>query len=461
MISTLGRYKIIAEIGQGAMGVVYKAVDPIIDRTVAIKTINLNLSRQELEEYEARFQQEIKAAGRLNHPNIVTIYDVGKTESVAYMAMEFLEGKELKDMIASGDRPTADQVVDIIAQVADGLWFAHQQDIVHRDVKPSNIMVLRGGIAKITDFGIARLPNSAVKTMTGLILGSPRYMSPEQVIGKAIDARSDIFSLGVVLYEALTGIPPFDGDNVNAIMYATVNTTPPPPSAHNRNVPPMLDLIVAKAMAKLLEDRYQSVQEFAGDLREVRRQMDASRPREALKAAIAPPMRTPPPNPASIVDKVVVDTATIPIETGKREDEEAKPLAIAKTFDSFDATLRLAAMTDQTEDFKEYISETQKMRAYKGKIEPNSPLGRAAANAPSPAPAAAPAPAPKPAPEKKAAPKPKTEPKPEPTPMIQIPNPGMEEVPAGSGTLTNMIAVGAIVLLSLAAIGLVIALVMK
>jgi len=465
MISTLGRYKIIAEIGQGAMGVVYKAVDPIIDRTVAIKTINLNLSRQELEEYEARFQQEIKAAGRLNHPNIVTIYDVGKTESVAYMAMEFLEGKELKDMIAAGTMPGAEQVVDIIAQVADGLWFAHQQDIVHRDVKPSNIMVMKGGIAKITDFGIARLPNSAVKTMTGLILGSPRYMSPEQVIGKAIDARSDIFSLGVVLYEALTGIPPFDGDNVNAIMYATVNTTPPPPSAHNRSVPPMLDLIVAKAMAKLLEDRYQSVQEFAGDLREVRRQMDASRPASALKAAMSPPLRPQAPNPAAIVDKVVVDTATIPIDTGKREDEEAKPLAIAKTFDSFDATMRLAAMTDQTDDFKEYISETQKMRAYKGKIEPTSPLARAAASPAAAAPAPAPAPAPKPAPaEKKPPPKAakKPEPKPEPAPpVIQIANPSLDEAPAASSAVTSMIAIGAIVLLSLAALGLLVALVVK
>src|SRR5438128_5081353 len=294
MISTLGRYKIISEIGQGAMGVVYKAVDPIIDRTVAIKTINLNLSRQELEEYEARFQQEIKAAGRLNHPNIVTIYDVGKTEQVAYMAMEFLEGKELKDIIASGSRPAADQVVDIIAQVADGLWFAHQQDIVHRDVKPSNIMVMAGGIAKITDFGIARLPNSAVKTMAGLILGSPRYMSPEQVIGKTIDARSDIFSLGVVLYESLTAQAPFDGDNVNAIMYATVNTSPPPPSQHNRAVPAMLDLIVAKAMAKLLEDRYQTIKEFADDLREVGRQLDSTRPATALKASTAPAMQKKP-----------------------------------------------------------------------------------------------------------------------------------------------------------------------
>ncbi|HET6264773.1 MAG TPA: serine/threonine-protein kinase, partial [Usitatibacter sp.] len=310
MISTLGRYKIISEIGQGAMGVVYKAVDPIIDRTVAIKTINLNLSRQELEEYEQRFQQEIKAAGRLNHPNIVTIYDVGKTDAVAYMAMEFLEGMELKDMIATGNLPGPDQVVDIIAQVADGLWFAHQQDIVHRDVKPSNIMVMKGGMAKITDFGIARLPNSAVKTMTGLILGSPRYMSPEQVIGKTIDARSDIFSLGVVLYEALTGVAPFDGDNVNAIMYSTVNTTPPPPSQHNRAVPAMLDLIVAKAMAKLLEDRYQTVKELADDLREVRRQVESTRPAAALKATTAMPR-----NPPMQQPERHVDTATMPLGT--------------------------------------------------------------------------------------------------------------------------------------------------
>ena len=443
MISTLGRYKIISEIGQGAMGVVYKAVDPIIDRTVAIKTINLNLSKAELEEYEARFQQEIKAAGRLNHPNIVTIYDVGKTEQVAYMAMEFLEGQELKDLITSGNLPSADQVVDIISQVADGLSFAHQQDIVHRDVKPSNIMVLKNNLAKITDFGIARLPNSAVKTMTGLILGSPRYMSPEQVIGKAIDARSDIFSLGVVLYEALTGVAPFDGDNVNAIMYSTVNTTPPAPSAHNRSVPPMLDLIVAKAMAKLLEDRYQSVKELADDLREVRRQMDSSRPATALKAMTAPPSTRPP------KDLTETDTVSMP----KRSEDDAQPLAIAKTFDSFDATLRLAAMTDQTSDFKEYITQTQKMRAYRGRIEANSPLAPQAPAAAAPPP---PPPAPKPAPKKEP-----------PAPRVQLPNPALESAtgnprpasaPSSSG---NGFVVAAIVLLSLAAIGLIVALLIK
>ena len=438
MISTLGRYKIISEIGQGAMGVVYKAVDPIIDRTVAIKTINLNLSRQELEEYEARFQQEIKAAGRLNHPNIVTIYDVGKTDQVAYMAMEFLEGKELKDMIASGQIPPAEEIVDIIAQVADGLSFAHSQDIVHRDVKPSNIMVMKGGVAKITDFGIARLPNSAVKTMTGLILGSPRYMSPEQVIGKSIDARSDIFSLGVVLYEALTCVAPFDGDNVNAIMYATVNTTPPPPSSHNRQVPAMLDLIVAKAMAKLLEDRYQAVKELADDLREVQRQMDSSRPAAALKARTSPPSRA---------HEKMVDTATIPMQAGggKRGDEEAAPLSLAKTFDSFDATLRLMAQTDQAGEFRDYISETQKMRAYKGKIEPGSPLSRTTAPA-----APKPAPAPPPAPEEEPVMRP-----------LQLPLPSPDNDGLPSSVATNLIAIGAIVILSIAAIGLVIALLVK
>ena len=450
MISTLGRYKIISEIGQGAMGVVYKAVDPIIDRTVAIKTINLNLSRQELEEYEARFQQEIKAAGRLNHPNIVTIYDVGKTDQVAYMAMEFLEGKELKDIVASGELLPTDQVVDIISQIADGLWFAHQQDIVHRDVKPSNIMVMKGGIAKITDFGIARLPNSAVKTMTGLILGSPRYMSPEQVIGKTIDARSDIFSLGVVLYEALTGIAPFDGDNVNAIMYATVNTTPPPPSQHNRTVPAMLDLIVAKAMAKLLEDRYQTVKELADDLREVRRQVDSTRPAAALKASNAPTM---PRNPVAVPERHV-DTATMPL--GARDDkkeDDGKPVPLNKTFDSFDATLRLAAMTDQTEDFREYITQTQKMRAYRGKIEATSPLAskpeyRQQVQAPESAPAPA-----APQPEQRRVQASRARPVP-----MQLP----ERVPVGSNaTASNLIAIAAIVVLSIAAVALVIALLVK
>jgi serine/threonine-protein kinase len=351
MIETLGRYRILDTIGQGAMGTVYKAVDPMIDRVVAIKTVNLSLNRAEIEEYELRFQQEIKAAGRLNHPNIVTIYDVGRTEQMAYMAMEYLEGKDLKDVLLEGRPPEVSSTVDWIAQIAQGLGFAHQHEVVHRDVKPSNIMLVRGGLAKITDFGIARVPTSAVKTMTGLILGSPRYMSPEQVIGRELDSRTDIFSLGVVLYEALTGVPPFDGENVNAIMYATVNHTPAPPSASNPSVPQMLDLIVAKALAKVPDERYQTMAEFAGDLEFVKRSLHAQRDQPLAKTS--PPAGKVPPRDltAGRYQKEVVV-------------EEAPPLKLAKAFDSFDATLKLAAMTNQTAEFEKYISDTKKMRAF-------------------------------------------------------------------------------------------------
>ncbi|MBL8523707.1 MAG: serine/threonine protein kinase, partial [Betaproteobacteria bacterium] len=204
-LEVLGRYKILRVVGRGAMGIVYEAIDPDIDRVVAIKTINLTLSPEEMAQYEARFKQEIKAAGRLNHPNIVTIYDVGKTDNMAYMAMEFITGCELKDLLKEGHALPVDVALDIVAQAAEGLAFAHSRDIIHRDVKPANIMLLEnedGIVAKITDFGIARMPASAVKTMTGMVMGSPRYMSPEQVVGKHLSARSDIFSLGVVLYEA-------------------------------------------------------------------------------------------------------------------------------------------------------------------------------------------------------------------------------------------------------------------
>jgi len=359
MIETLGRYKILSIIGQGAMGVVYKAVDPMIDRTVAIKTVNLSLNKDELAEYELRFQQEIKAAGRLNHPNIVTIYDVGRNDDMAYMAMEFLEGKELKDILAEDGRPAVAMTVDWIAQIAQGLAFAHDNEVVHRDVKPSNIMIVRGGLAKITDFGIARMPASAVKTMTGLILGSPRYMSPEQVIGRNLDYRTDIFSLGVVLYEALTGLPPFDGDNVNAIMYATVNTTPPAPSHDNPDVPTMLDLVVAKALAKTVDERYQTMREFADDLAQVQRLLRAKQPSGVVVAKQAPPSAKP----------LTLDTLGVGrYQKDGAVEEQAKPLKLAKAFDSFDATMKLAAMTNQIGEFGEYISETQKMRAYQGKI---------------------------------------------------------------------------------------------
>ena len=265
----IGRYEIISEIGQGAMGVVYRALDPLLERTVAIKTISLDLSKDEFEEFEQRFYREARSAGRLNHPNIVTIHDVGNTENVAYMAMEFLEGVELRDIMDAGTLLDLDRIVEIVSQVADGLAFAHEHGVVHRDIKPSNIMILKNGVAKITDFGIALIPSSS-RTMAGMVLGSPKYMSPEQVVGQDVDRRSDIFSLGVLLYEMLTSKPPFRGENISAIMYRILNEMPMAPATLKPELPEAFDYIVAKALAKHPDDRYQSADEMAEDLRNYR-----------------------------------------------------------------------------------------------------------------------------------------------------------------------------------------------
>lgn len=343
MISQLGRYEVLGELGQGAMGVVYKARDPLIDRIVAIKTINLGLALDEKEEYESRFYQEAKAAGRLSHPNIVTIYDVGKNGDVAYIAMEFLQGRELRDIMNEDGLLPITQVLDIAAQVALGLDYAHEHDIVHRDVKPSNVMVVRDGHVKITDFGIARMASSAVQTQTGMVLGSPKYMSPEQVTGKTIDRRSDVFSLGVMLYEMLTGQAPFNGDNVNAIMYQTLNAIPAPPNSLNPAVPEMVNFIVAKALAKKMEDRYQNAKDLAVDLRACREVL----PRTGQKVDLSLP-----PTGGERKLSHAIDVS----RQGRAGDEDGISSSLAglsKAFDSSAATLRLAALTATSEDVDE------------------------------------------------------------------------------------------------------------
>ena len=298
------------------MGVVYKALDPVLDRTVAIKTLNLSLSEKELKEYEARFYQEAKATGKISHPNIVSLFDVGRSDGHVYMAMEYLEGQELRSIIDSGKRLDMNRIVDIARQVAEGLAYAHDHHIVHRDIKPSNIMILRSGLAKITDFGIAMIPASSVKTMTGMVMGSPQYMSPEQVSGKKLDHRADIFSLGVVLYEMLTGNAPFTGENIHAIMYQTVNLNPPPPSAVNPETPRILDYIVAKSLAKQADERYQSALALADDLKECASQFEA--------------------------------TEMAPMAAYFTEDDTqdmSPTLGISKDFDSMEATRQLAILT--------------------------------------------------------------------------------------------------------------------
>ena len=346
----LGRYVIQSELGRGAMGVVYKATDTVLERTVAVKTVNMALERDGAERYEARFYQEARAAGGLNHPNIVTVYDVGKAGDVAYMAMEFIEGVELRTLLGEGRRLPVSQAISIAAQVAEGLGYAHQHGVVHREIKPANIMVTPATPVKITDFGIARMRASGDLTQTGMMLGSPKYMSPEQVIGKRADHRSDLFSLGVILYEMLTGATPFNGDNVTALMYQIVNFAPPAPSTVNASVPELLDYIVAKMLAKALEERYQSAQDLAGDLRECERQLAATTPAATLPprpaAALASGMQPELVN-THVKTVVLAQTVNRTREADRAPEEASTPLArgLAHSFDSLEATQRLAAMT--------------------------------------------------------------------------------------------------------------------
>jgi len=330
-METLGRYRILGELGRGAMGVVYRAADPLLNRTVAIKTISMATDPQERAEYEARFYQEAKAAGGLSHPNVVTIYDIGHAGDLVYMAMELIEGEELRDLMDAG-RLDAAAALDIAAQVTDGLAFAHSRGVIHRDIKPANIMVVRGGAVKIMDFGIARMRASDVKTQTGLLLGSPKYMAPEQLLGHRADHRCDLFSVGVVLYEMLTGVPPFAGNDLTQLMYQIVHSTPPAPSAANPRLPPILDLIVAKALAKEVDARYGDARELAADLR-------ACRARIAGTGAERAVTRPPPAAAAGPADA----TQTLPLRAPRAE---AGPrLRVSRRFDSLDAVRRLAALT--------------------------------------------------------------------------------------------------------------------
>ncbi len=264
----IGRYELLDEISRGGMGVVYRARDPLIDRVVAIKTIGMGLSRQESEAFDKRFDLEARSAGGLNHPNIVTIHDMGRSDDGAYIAMEFLDGRSLRDILDSGVVLEAPRVAQIAVQIADGLAYAHEHGVIHCDIKPANIMVLARGRVKITDFGIARLPTGS-RTFAGQVVGSPRYISPEQILGRKVDARSDVFSLGAVLYEMLTGVPPFGGGELDEILFQVINDNPALPSDRNAAIPAAFDAIVERALAKAPGDRYPSAAQMAVDLRKL------------------------------------------------------------------------------------------------------------------------------------------------------------------------------------------------
>jgi serine/threonine-protein kinase len=261
-----GRYVIEKELGQGAMGIVFKAYDPLIERPVAIKTLKLDLQRKDLAGFRERFLLEAKSAGRLNHPNIVTIYDVGEKNGTAYLAMEYLNGRELKDLLAERSAFSFRQIAEIIQQIADALAYAHSNGVIHRDIKPANIMIVRDGMPKVLDFGIAQLP-TGTKNEEGTVIGSPRYMAPEQIQNQIVDGRSDIYSLGAVMYEMLAGRAPFEADTLATTVFMVLNEMPVPPEMHSRNTPHVLSRIAGKALAKNPADRYQSAAEMAEELR--------------------------------------------------------------------------------------------------------------------------------------------------------------------------------------------------
>ncbi len=270
---TIGeRYTVEARIGQGGMAEVFRGFDPSLDRTVAIKVLVHPFDRDA--GFVARFRREAQAAARLNHPNIVGVYDAGADGDTQYIVMEYIEGRTLASFLAGGGLPTATQAVELAEKVASALQAAHEHGIIHRDIKPANVMVTRAGAVKVMDFGIARVQTDATAPQTSSVIGTPAYFSPEQAQGQPVDARSDIYSLGCVLYEMLAHHQAFTGDTPVAIAYKQVNETPPPPSASNPDVPPRLDAVVMKCLAKNPANRYQTAGELIADLERVRQGID-------------------------------------------------------------------------------------------------------------------------------------------------------------------------------------------
>jgi CHASE2 domain-containing sensor protein/predicted Ser/Thr protein kinase len=265
---TFGRYEIIKELGKGAMGTVYLGRDPKINRDVAIKTLQFEgVEDKELKEVKTRFFREAEAAGNLSHPNIVAIYDAGEEHDMAYIAMELLTGEELTTHCQKGKLLPPKDVLKTILLVAEALDYAHSQGVVHRDIKPANIMLLKDSQVKVTDFGIARVL-TATQTSTGIVLGTPSYMSPEQIAGKRVDGRSDLFSLGVVLYEMFSGIRPFKGDSITNLLYAITNSSFEPLSSVSRKTPACCDKIVDKLLQKGVSKRFLTASKVADEIRQ-------------------------------------------------------------------------------------------------------------------------------------------------------------------------------------------------
>jgi serine/threonine protein kinase len=291
VLTKAGRYEVVRELGRGSMGIVYQGFDPVIGRTVAIKTmLTEGLAPEEYKEFRARFQREAQAAGVLSHPNIVNVFDYGEDNGILYLIMEFLEGTSLEKLVEGTKVLPIETIIPMCEQVCSALDHAHERGIVHRDIKPANIMILNNGMVKVTDFGIAKMISMGM-TQAGLVLGTPNYMSPEQVKGRQVDGRSDLFSLGVILYDLVTGEKPFPGQNITTVIYKIINENPVPPRELDATIHPGLSYVICKALAKSPEERYQTCRELAEDLKNFRQLGgQAAAPSSATMILNAPPV---------------------------------------------------------------------------------------------------------------------------------------------------------------------------
>ncbi len=303
----LGKYVIEARLGKGAMGVVYRGFDPAIGRPVALKTIrNDILGEDRAAEVLARFKREAQAAGQLSHPNIVTVYEYGEDNGMVYIAMEYVEGRDLKEILNRGERFGVSDSLHIMCQLLDALAYSHRHGVVHRDIKPANIILLADGTIKITDFGIAHVETSNL-TQHGEVMGTPAYMSPEQCRGDVLDSRTDIFSAGVIMYQLLTAEKPFPGTAMTTIMHRVVNVEPLLPSELNCSIPQDLNQCVIKALAKNPSDRFQTAKEFLAAILAVD-QTQFAKPAPHLTREISPA--------AALDQTLLADLDTVTIDGG-------------------------------------------------------------------------------------------------------------------------------------------------
>jgi eukaryotic-like serine/threonine-protein kinase len=314
-LKKLGRYDLINVLGKGAMGLVYEGRDPNLDRRVAIKTIKVeNLSEEAAAEYEVRFRTEARSAARLQHPHIVSVYDSDRDGDIAFLVMEFVDGDDLKHHLDKGDLYTLEQTLGIMGDLLSALEYAHRQSIVHRDIKPANLLIETNGRVKLTDFGVARIQDSGEATRTqGSMVGTLKYMSPEQVQGRPIDARADLFAAGIVLYQLLTGKRPFDGDTDFSTIQQIVGHTPAPPSSFNPQLPVAIDAVVAKALAKSRDQRYASAQDFLTALQ--------AAAREAADTKVLPPaVPVGPGNSSTWTSTLLAGEALVGLQSGTSAD---------------------------------------------------------------------------------------------------------------------------------------------